>query len=161
MSINREMTVAIAQDVIKQVNALHPVKGYYLSGNARSDVKLEDDLQKHADSATQSCSVCALGALILSKARLYNDVQVARLCAQVYGSSRLRFGGASTYIQENLSPIFTKEQLDLIEHAFECWPSDTEEEARAGSFGLVYDDPRDRLKAIMQNIVDNGGEFKP
>jgi hypothetical protein len=65
-------------------------------------------------------------------------------------------------MRDVLAKWFSREQLDLIECAFErsvtfdTGGSSYRSRVRALGFGDRYLDPRDRLEAIMQNIVDNG-----
>lgn len=96
--------VAIAKDVIKQIKA----GKYYASTGTyvNLDVKLSDDtsLQKHFDEIT--CDVCALGGLFMSNVKFNNQCTYNEL-------------GCGKFL--DLLKYFSKEQLFLIEIAFEGW----------------------------------------
>jgi hypothetical protein len=70
----------------------------------------------------------------------------------------------------NNSPLlryFTLNQIQLIEHTFEggigavYWDSDHSMVNKSHAFYSRYPDSKDRLLAIMKNIVENNGTFKP
>lgn len=155
--------MAIAEDVLLQIEAgaYKPLTMTYI------DLDLTDD---HADQpqraeleASESCHVCALGALAVS-------------C--MLGTDRKRPDGyLKLGIHELLMGIFSSWQLDLIESAFETSPMgrfavqardarmggsvDLSPAEKAISFGKRFRSNKDRLQAIMRNILDNGGQFVP
>ena len=116
-------------------------------GSPRPDLK-----EKLLSAPAQKCRVCAIGALFI---------------AHVLREDRCRFNtdfGKSEIVLQ-LANVFSASQLNLIEAAFECWHSPMRanpELVVATNFGLRHGtDPKDRLRAIMQNIVDNRGTFRP
>lgn len=134
--------VAVAKDVIKAVKAK---KFNVLAFNAyiEGDMPIEAGRERQwaKTSLKQArCTVCARGGMMLCKVAKYNNFEIPS------ESSGLYAGGAETTLA--LSDCFTEKQLLDIEHAFEnCW-CDIEDDA-------------DRLTAIMQNIIDHNGTFKP
>lgn len=110
------------------------------------------------------CSVCARGALLLSRIRLFNsvnwdDLKVGRT-----------IGITQDQTSDILSEAFYSEELLAIEAAFEAEEyeendgfigEDEEYSWDCIGFGLQYPSSDDRLVAIMENIIENNGEFKP
>lgn len=167
-----EKRVEIAKDVIAQVKA-NKYKGRcgeyinaedldnYLNGEYVSlqPILLEKDY---------TCEVCAKGGLFLSTVRKRNKFEVSDL---------YDLPNNSYQIVSELEDIFTENQLDLIECAFEgrlvmgscndnITLSDISDEPtklaeKAFEFYHKYTNDNDRLIAIMQNIIDNKGVFKP
>lgn len=90
-------------------------------------------------------------------------------------SDRISFGdtfGSSRKYTEYLRQFFDLDQLYLIEQAFEVWNNSeaitmgiADRDRAAGEaalrFGMKYKTVLNRMKAIMQNIVDNKGTFQP
>jgi hypothetical protein len=64
-----------------------------------------------------------------------------------------------------LTSYFSPEQIGLIELAFErgdgWYPADTTDDDNAVEFGERYQYNTNRMKAIMQNIINNNGTFVP
>lgn len=102
-------------------------------------------LQEQArDVVLGPCLVCAKGALLVAKAVLFDAVTVEEM---------------STYAGDDLlENEFDPEQTDLIERAFEDkWPSFSSFEQYIWYDN--YKDPRDRMVAILENIIRNKGTF--
>jgi hypothetical protein len=170
----RKKAVAVAQDALAHLKLLTVAPGRYVSVDithkpvtfAKSSKATAQALQKR-----KNCRVCALGACLLSTASLYNKFQFESLKKKAsYGEEE--FIIPYSELQYRLSEIFTQEQMDLIESAFEgrdmtgkrlpgrsSLPVETVQSAIA--FGSKYDVPKARLRAIMKNIVKNDGEFRP
>lgn len=100
---------------------------------------------------SNSQQVCALGACFLSHVDQFNKLKV-----DPYWDGRL---GRATITQQ-LSDVFTTQQMAMIEDAFEqeSRRSDTVE---ALFFGNSFEDDKERLKAIMKNIIKNAGVLVP
>jgi hypothetical protein len=132
--------VAIAQDVIDQIHAkkYRPTHMVYVDGPF-------DEFDTTASKAvTAKCDVCAIGGMFLSRFNLYNKEN--------------DYVGDSDTMKDRLEEAgFTSEQLRLIERCFEGWGSIEDEHPWLAEL----DNPEDRLIAIMQNIVDHKGTFKP
>jgi hypothetical protein len=154
-----EQCVAVARDVLRQLET-----GVYKANSGNYVGFYGQDTILYAASASSlqetlltkqpNCSVCALGGAFLSLVRLGNQLD-------------FQHGKSSPY-QEALAPYFGKFQVDLMEAAFEGWECDhnnTEEEDLSIRAKDFYRDHKgnqtERLQAIFQNIIDNGGKFLP
>jgi hypothetical protein len=119
----------------------------------------EFDLRKaFGKKLIKDCEVCGIGALFIAK--------VGRLDAVKAGGAlgNARFDG--DYVREQLLTFFSTRQLALIECAFEYDDGDhprltPDEVYNAVLFGVEHINERERMRAIMQNIIDNHGEFCP
>lgn len=157
----QERAVALARDVIAQVQAdrLNAEAGTWVEVAGASCGQILEE--ERAIMAGARCTVCALGALVVSAAR--HADQLAAFFPAGLGGERDVFG----YLRHWLP----NEMLEQVEVAFEqgcgaveCWsayPEIRPEFAAAVSFGSRFEDDDHRLVAIMQNIIDNGGEFRP
>lgn len=160
--MDREKAVAVARDVIERLDShesFTPLTGRYLSTPRVFMIdELEGkDLQDFIPEIERSgCQVCALGGLLFCKAVLYDEVPALIVS----------MGHATRYSTVNaLSDVFDTKTLDLVEAAFEQsrrFAEDYQDEAvRAEVFGKQYEGDRERMRAIMENIVANNGEFIP
>lgn len=169
--------VTIAKDVIKALNAkrITPKQNYYLQvGYADDgDVTNESDAQTALLEGKLKCDVCALGSVFVCAVERMNKLKVGDLYNDKYK------------MMDYLSGVFDSEQLDLIECAFErtrnhaCTELDDDEARRAIELGRKFEtrtgncgcgDPKCTVKrpdseacmrAIMENIIANGGTFIP
>lgn len=165
-----EKRMAIAQDVIDSLKAKQLIaqNGVYL----RLPTDVKDDDFRTALLKGQECVVCALGGLFTCAVKEMNKVTTEN-ATQDFSQDEMQ-----TY----LSSIFPKQQLRLIEAAFErsiafpgfgerqynyetdTWEYIGEDGVNYGpavKFGQKHDDDSKRMIAIMQNIVRNKGEFRP
>ena len=161
--------VLIAKDVIKLLKAdkLTAATGVFIGlDDQHSTVheELEATGLREAFLANEvQCEACGLGALMLS-CTLYNN---RCTCGDTIlkGASIGHWIDRNYPIKNGLNKIFSRDQLKLIEQTFEGGlgyfniDNDYIENARR----FYYNHPRhkDRLLAIMQNIVQNKGEFIP
>lgn len=189
----REKRLAIAKDVIEQLDA----HAYNVRMNVYATIDginfLTDDASKRLGARFQTtdlqtivrsnpeCTVCAVGSLLLSAARLYNEMSVEDVATP----------DSTSGIADALSPYFDLRQLVLIELAFEGrnyglllnerlfridytdqWRSVeepeiliTHETVRAAKEYLenrLLDPDHDgALRKIMENIIEHNGEFVP
>jgi len=141
-----ERKVAIAKDVIANLHVLKIRSDYgYVVTDNDNDYDVGSLLsfgitpKQIAQKAKVECSVCARGAMMLCKIDKFNNFD---------------FGGVESIgciNQENtfeaLQDAFSDDELCEIEYAFEDNWSD-------------IDSDNDRLRAIMQNIIDHKGDFK-
>jgi hypothetical protein len=110
-----------------------------------------------------SCNCCALGAMFMSCTLYNNQTTAADFNHEVHWFDEYIQDGMP--LANGLNKFFSKTQLKLIEAYFE---------GGAGAFDAplthgdkiklwveVYPGDQTRLAAIMQNIVDNNGTFKP
>ena len=111
-----EQRVLIAKDVLAQVKAekFIPRRGNYIKNlTIKGGQPSGGSVQKHFDEIT--CSCCALGACLLSATKFKN---------------KLEFGDIYDMVSRNsswdlLKGIFSAEQLNMIEYAFEAQRSGT------------------------------------
>lgn len=168
-----ERKVVLCQDVLARLKQekLSANEGAYID-NLNEIAKLygPSDLKgpvtkKDCLAIEKHCDVCARGALLLSKIRLFNSVNWEDIKSK--HEVPVISQKDTTKI---LSEAFYREELLAIEAAFEAqydscnedFIGQNEEHSWACvDFGLQYEYPDNRLYAIMENIVDNNGEFLP
>lgn len=193
----RGKALAIARDIIAQLDAarFQPKMGSWLDiTNANKhyenmfdiDVDFDPDLQSFATSpecTEQSCYACALGATLLSYARINDNFDLSHkyeisdinelIEEEIFGDDVYLIehafekgcGAASFYEADEDDEdgiaefewdgsIFVNEDFDYQVHIEEAFPA-------ARKFGNQYVSDDVRLRAIMQNIIDNKGRFKP
>ena len=168
--------VMIAKDVLAQIKAerYFPERGEWVrplwSDDQKSiDIKLDPNSSiKDAfkSKAINSCQVCALGGLFMSCTNLNNNTTVQDMKTEYYLGEVVQ---DNDKISNGLNRIFTRKQLMLIETYFEGgegyfkgyseYFSYSDEKLLVTFFKSYHDD--ERLKMIMQNIIDNNGTFKP
>ena len=156
-----EKRVMIAKDVLKliELGRLKPARMTYLHfpdtamkpGLFGSVMPIDPSSDADVDALAQAkCEGCAMGALFLSSLLQFRQ-----------GPSRRDYNAekAST-IRRYLLKFFPFQQLRSIEDVFECWSSYVNF-PEYGRFLKALPDryPSTVLKAIMQNIVDNNGDF--
>jgi hypothetical protein len=168
-----EMRIAIAKDVIAQIKAkkYNPSQGSWVDvvgENHFHDWLFENasncdvDVRNYTKNI-KKCNVCALGSLFVSAVNKYNNV---------YGTYyTVSFDKVFDFKEtNNNSPLlryFTINQIMLIEHTFEggmgaiCFDDGHRMVNKSYTFYYKYPDSKDRLLAIMKNIVENNGTFKP
>ena len=162
----KQMAVAVARDVLKHLSVTRVESCTYLSGpvvDLLADVAGEQ-LQNHVNAVMAHCDVCALGSMFLSHVRLFDRLTVGEFLA-----GRVEDGNVSVErhdIYKRLVEIFGQHQLDMIECAFEDCDmsnelSQEDEDLACDATAHLGEDYRERLKFIMQNIVDNNGVFAP
>ena len=170
-TVKADARVAIAEDVIKTlaVGRMTAVQAGYFNLDVwtkASDDSFEAAALSVRDKGKTRCRVCAIGAAAICAVGLYNDAPVMESIWRTAGYY-VPHDTDSESMREVLARWFTRKQLDLIECAFEM--SDEHEEGGSSEsvretavyFGEDYGEPRERLEAIMQNIIDNNGTFKP
>lgn len=166
-----DQRVEVAKDVLKHLRTMKVAHGVYFSNHRNPEIKLDipesGDLQKYLGKVTKACNVCALGGMFMSFVRLYDDVQ--------FGSDGDDFDcikrnnhitTSRDLITQKLNNAgFSDDQLDLIEAAFETEEDDPDYYSKETDpqywFGSQFKTPKQKLKAIMLNIIQNKGVFKP
>jgi hypothetical protein len=156
----RAKRVAVARDVIERIEAgkLRVATGGYLyidedAGPVDTDglIARGGDLQPHVDEIERNCEVCALGAVLLSKARLMDAVPVA-----VLG----HVGSYQGAFHRSLADVFDENTLLAIESAFEQGRfGDTDLSRGAAVFGDQFDDDAERCVAVMEKVIEGNGEL--
>jgi hypothetical protein len=158
----RECRIEIAKDAIKHLNLKNfkiAQGAYCLIKNLYSGLEVLEEVELQSILPKIKCNVCALGASMISLVRLYDNFKVRKDTILI---SRLNIINA-------LKKYFSFYQLCLIESAFErCCYNDYYDFSfsnkairRAIAFGERFTNPKDRFEAIMKNIIDNDGLFKP
>ena len=151
---NKKKRLAIAKDVILAVNQEKFIPkegyGYYtlegekanedgeISYDAGDDVEVQGLLNDG-----MKCNCCAMGAVLMSKIRLGNDCTLGKL-----------EHSSDSFIIRELEGIFSRHELRTMEHVFEGEGDFSEME-----FYKRYNNAYDRLIAIMENVIENDGEF--
>lgn len=168
-TVQEPKAVQVARDVLAHLGVYRVQTGRYLMGRVQGIVDRNADLSSHLAEVEEVCSVCALGALLLSKARLYDNVPVLSLTTDYPRSpDRDYLEVSGSQVRKLLADVFRQHQLHMIESAFEqC--SNLQARDYEGisdirdsiAFGQRYHTARERLQAIMENIVENEGEFSP
>jgi hypothetical protein len=170
----QEQRIAIARDVIAQVenSAVLVEQGVYVGKDALGlGVFRSGEIERTL--TTERCEVCAVGAAFVSAVRLGDALDEDSFGEDDLWARGRRLGDKP--IRLHLRRFFGVEQLSLIEAAFERdWGfcevfindglGDETRCAlceRAVDFGDAVYGHDERLIAIMQNIIDNGGSFIP
>lgn len=169
--------VAIARDVLTQLKSgrLNATSGVWLA-DTHSD-SLVYDAQDVKNKELQSilkdmkqCNGCALGGMFMCAVERANKIKVKNLDEfeedyvgdygmQCAGSDRVDIQGEDT--MKYLSKWFDRGQLELIETAFERGEGGYEGGPDAAAFCNDVEEPAERMKLIMQNIIVNRGTFDP
>ncbi len=179
-----EKRVAVAEDVIAQIRLERyiPESGTYVEIDKTDKVweknrKLEEAGKPLIDVDEQpvdvmlaqgmvQCTVCAKGAMFMSHIRKDSNTCTVDSAKE---------GDDEQEIENRLTDLFSEEQLDLIESAFESNADHYDHEGhddffdkdgvgiaeKAADFGSKYSDDQKRLISIMKNIIKNKGTFKP
>lgn len=164
-----EKRVAIAKDVIKWIaeDKLIPKKGTYvgLPSSLSKDIHEDTPLDKVFEK--EQCKACALGACFIAMVDLGNNIKIGEyferdFFCNSYADEKIK----EDDMKSRLKRIFTPTQVNLIECAFEWeniddWGVISRIQRKAITFGKKYNMSKDRLIAIMKNIIKNKGTFKP
>ena len=150
-----EARVLIAQDVLNQLNLkkIIATSGTYF---AFEDVSFDGEDFLHEVLDKTQCQVCALGSLYYSRVQVANETRcdvVERIGGYEEDFVLNSINDVHT-IMPDLNQYFDWSALDKIENYFEGW-------LEADTFYNNNPDPEIRMRKIMQNIIDNNGDFKP
>lgn len=110
------------------------------------------------------CECCALGAIFMSCAVYSNKTTVKDFVDETFDvDDRVEVKNGFT---SGLSRIFSPAQLKLVEIIFEgghgAFDSDSlQQRAVIDRWNEKFPEPKQRMIAIMENIVKNNGTFKP
>lgn len=115
------------------------------------------------DKKIDTCECCALGAMFMSCTLYSNKTSVRDFVQETTFNFEERIYTTDGFAN-GLSKFFSAAQLSLIEAAYEGGigafeVSRKQENAIAWIWEL--EDPKDRMLAIMRNIIENNGTFKP
>lgn len=174
---NAEKRVLIAKDVLQQIRKgfFVPERKGFVNINTLGGTTLysplsgseeEQNVRELLMAGSTGCECCALGGLMLS-CTLFNNKTMTSDSDLFYIGDGINAGHT---FSNGLTEIFDRCQLELIENAYElgrgyfkyfvCKSSDMERN-KAIKFGQKYVEPKDRLRAIMKNIIKNKGDFIP
>lgn len=172
-----EKRVVIAKDVIQQIKVgkyLAETGGYidgifFKKQDKMDSSKMEDmDIKKNFGKIRQ-CTVCAMGACLMSITKFQNKLTFGDVGSGVSDMS-------NTKVTKLFKSLFSDIQLHLIEKAFEGTDTVTLSSELFGldednfseqvercdrNFYSEYGTDSERLIAIMRNIIKNKGTFKP
>lgn len=116
----------------------------------------------------KQCNVCLQGALVLSKARLFDDVILGNLAAHpmfAFKDICTNFYAGYSNVSNVLKDIFDQKTLHLAESAFERTilysMYDVEALKCAIAFSCQFKTKRQVVMAVMKNIIKNKGKFIP
>lgn len=176
-----ERRIEILKDAIKQIKLQKIIASPGEVVDLNDPLLIEDDVYKEVDAKprlemffkskkVEPCFACARGSLLLCTVHKENDFILSD-----FNSCGGSFEESST-TDKRLMRLFSKQQLILMENAFEVENMQDDEEDYNGinedylssklnkasiDFGLKYEDPNERLIAIFSNAIKNGGIFKP
>ena len=167
-----EISVAIARDVIAQLDA-----GIYKADSTYFEpIDDFEDIVKHDNVRGKACCVCAQGALLLSRIGKFNHTPNYKLGDLENVAMELRdnlkeFPDANEIeeaFEQNLESCYDiANHLNKLEDKYSANPITQEK------YDVAYDSFRDqidnfndlpaedRMRIIMQSIIDNKGKFKP
>jgi len=149
-----ERRVAIAWEVLDLLKA-RKFRAESVYFDTDDDYRYEAEAQETAD-YLPTCDVCALGSAMIAGMRLFDR------------APQVPMHRVNTY--EYVAMFFPVEQRRLMETAFEgemdfAWRENSRVSEvaaeRALAFGERFKNADQKLRAIMQNIIDNGGTFRP
>lgn len=181
---DRQWRLAIVEDALKHLNGSNISRGEYLAVETYDPVydyvpaserkwqfheddwnKITgDDPAKHFNTLMKKCQVCAKGFLFLEAVNMGVVLKDNRISDFVSNGEYVCSREDNT-LSEALK-YWDKDQLDLIETAFECcafgkWDELGGEGERAIIFGRKYKTDRGRLRGILKNMLKNDGYFRP
>ncbi len=184
MSMTKEqkqkMRIAVAKDVIASLPLLNVEQGVYCEGNAPEALKAKGS-KEVAKALKKNCTVCALGACLLSLVSIDNKYtfkfgEEGEFESSVDYTTPINIDESedTTNMFNRLRQIFSRPQLCLIESAFEQRTMGAEDLTSAQdtddmdewiqlaiNFGEQESNDQERLRNIMLNIIANKGQFIP
>lgn len=155
-----EKAVVVAKDVLKHLNAMAIKDGHYfqLVTDETEILYREGDLQEHVEEVQAHCTVCLLGACVLSKARIYDTVSMETF-------REMEICCSDSDVRETLADIFDIDTINCMEAAFEVdrfnWMRATDHKLieAAMNFGSQFQTRKECVRAVMENIIANNGKF--
>lgn len=128
----QEKRVAIAADVLKQlkIGRIVAARGTYgpLSKERRANF--------YASGSNETCTACGIGSMVIT--------------ATLMSGCKIFQGSYSHDSVSKFLEVFDEEEVDEIEAAFEMWDDEP-------MWTDNIEDPQQRLAAMIQSIVDSGG----
>lgn len=166
----QQRAVAVAKDVIKRLKYIKLAEGVYVKGTLPLSVNFSGDLKSHVSIIQKNCRVCLKGALLLSKARLFDAVPMSLLNEGLYTNIICVFGDKinvdSNNTTRSLLDTFDRKTIDMAECAFERtymnYGTLTQNEMRNSiMFSFKFKTKKQVVEGVMKNIVKNKGKFIP
>lgn len=159
--------VQIARDVLAQLKSkrLIAANGIWLdstpfgagtlftASQLKKNLELQEVLKKR-----KQCSGCAMGGLFMCAVERANKLKLKDIMDSD-NDDEYAISGTNTF--NYLSKFFEGEQLAEIETAFERGQGAHRGSSDAISFAQEEEDPGERMRLIMENIIINDGEFLP
>lgn len=157
----RKMRVRIAKDVLELLKQ----RKFIVSPGIYLDTKmivpkswLKKATQVGKKLLTKPCTVCAMGALFVAEVVRNDKLNFAQLNNSNFIEEGRPLTVGRAVMDDRLRRFFTERDLQDIEGYFEGWGY----QDRTVNFWIKsYPDARQRLRAIMRNIIRNEGDFKP
>jgi hypothetical protein len=169
-----QVAVEVAKDVIASL-ILDKIK---VDISTYADLRFAEPLESGTTinlrdkiSSMTECQVCAIGSVLVAFVSRFNNFYIE-------GRSNFLMSIVSDKIINTLSPYFSREQLSLMEMALgdftlmdtnltpeqlnkarEFFIKENGGHSARGAYGYVFD--KERLIAIMQNVIDHDGTFEP
>lgn len=158
-----EKRVLIAKDVLDQLKSgrIKATRWYFFYlGDEENDQHDGKSLQRtFIENSIPACHCCGVGALMVSCTLFNNKQKIGDI--ELGGDLGIAIKN-EVPIPNGLNAFFETDQLSLVEQAFECGDGEFGyDSGRAVYFGKQYLNSTVRLRAIMQNIIQNNGTFKP
>lgn len=156
-----EKRVLIAKDVLEQLKQKKIIAENQVwavlptAWNNKKNSQICDLTEKKG--RENQCQCCALGALMLSEIRNTNDFMARDAKVGYSGNFEITLDDSGKRIRK----FFSEKQLELIESAYEMGEGQFDGTNKSIDFGWKFDYSKDRMRAIMKNIVKNGGTFEP
>lgn len=178
--MDTKKAVLIAKDVLKSLrtNRYVPNCGVFARISTRSEDSINNrpnelqDIIDNLNNGSRKCEVCALGACFLSHVALYDDFKCDRLLSTIpYERNTCTLREDIRYFEPDITTLINRLytifglDLPLIENAFECgdgfYGVGTKMNVIAAMSYKHLGTSRERLIAIMKNIIRNKGRFIP
>lgn len=154
-----QRAIDVAKDVLRTLHLTRFARRLYFAEHAggiqlSKNVDLRGDLGLLTEKIRAQCEVCLLGACVLAKARVLDDMPALKHLRKIQDSENGYIMSTDTY--KVLRDVFGLKQCALMESAFEGWIADG---ACALAFAQKHPTLRGRVRAVMTNLIENGGVF--
>lgn len=156
----KEKRLAIVKDVLSRLRYRKIDTNFYVNPFKALDLAGIDLDLNAKNLPLEKCQTCALGSMLISHVRVYNKLSLRDLGFCQSDECSLTRSDCTGV----LSNYFDADQLTLIEFAFEgyrVFDINVDGASEAIKFGKKFKHPKTRLRAIMNNILENDGTFKP
>ena len=162
--------VAIAKDVIAQLKSnkyqASPGDWCFISNVSSDKFDTQSEVRDVINDNDTTCEVCATGGIFASCVRLNDQFKITNNRKPIDNVDNT-LGILPQSVLNHTGKFFSKSQIRLIENAFECGNGYfaqygfNSKDLRAIAFGEKFNTSEACMIAIMENIIENKGEFKP